>query len=166
MEKCTMYFFAGNFADGTICPKIIVGGQDAVQVEFGKIMRKMKRKKNHTLIASAYSSNKYSYDDALEKFREQMDSTRELHVREERTVYIFVGIPAIHSTYSRMVTGFDYQIKAEIENMIDTLEGSRIHKAIWTVTEVGTCTYSEACRNFGVDMENYIKMQEGEGEQI
>lgn len=87
-------------------------------------------------------------------------------MEEKRTVYIFVGIPAIHSTYSQMVTGSDREIEAEIENMIDTLEGSRIHKAIWSVTEVGTCTYSEACRNFGVCMENYIKTQEGEGEQI
>lgn len=86
MEKCTMYFFVGNFANGAIRPKIIVGGQDAIQVEFGKIMRKMKKKKNRTLIASAYSSNKYSYDDALEKFREQMDSTRELHARMERLI--------------------------------------------------------------------------------
>lgn len=87
-------------------------------------------------------------------------------MEEEKTVYIFVGIPAIRSTYSQTMIGSDREIEAEIENMIDTLEGSRIHKAIWEITEVGTCTYSEACRNFGVYMENYIKMQEGEGEQI
>lgn len=66
----------------------------------------------------------------------------------EKTVYIFVGIPAIRSTYSQMMIGSDHEIEAEIDNMIDTLEGTRIHKAIWTVASAEECSYEEAFMKF------------------